>query len=216
MSTIKSSDEHLTLNADGSSKDIKFQANGVQKASISSAGAFTSTTIDATALTGALPAIDGSSLTGTGKVLQVVNGTTTTTVTSSANAWVDSGLSVSITPSSTSSKILVFVSQPMEGSRADNEADAMGKLQSNHSGSYVDIQTVVQNVRLMNTYQNGTFSGTRTNQIFNFNILFSPSTTSSFTVKTIMRFNAAYGSLGDVTAQLGGHQSHITLMEIGA
>jgi len=66
MSTIKSSDEHLTLNADGSSKDIKFQANGVQKASISSAGLFTSTTIDATKLTGALPAIDGSSLTGAG------------------------------------------------------------------------------------------------------------------------------------------------------
>ena len=93
MSTIKSSDEHLTLNADGSSKDIKFQANGVEKASISSSGAFTSTTIDATKLTGdvpdasfpstlpaasaanltaipaanitgTLPAIDGSNLTG--------------------------------------------------------------------------------------------------------------------------------------------------------
>ena len=63
MSTIKSSSEHLTLNADGASKDIKFQANGVEKASISSAGAFTSTTIDATALTGALPAISGASLT---------------------------------------------------------------------------------------------------------------------------------------------------------
>ncbi len=55
MSTIKSSDEHLTLNADGSSKDIKFQANGVEKASISSSGAFTSTTIDATKLTGTIP-----------------------------------------------------------------------------------------------------------------------------------------------------------------
>ena len=55
MSTIKSSNEHLTLNADGSSKDIKFQANGVEKASISSAGAFTSTTIDATKLTGTIP-----------------------------------------------------------------------------------------------------------------------------------------------------------------
>ena len=64
MSTIKSSDEHLTLNADGSSKDIKFQANGVEKASISSSGAFTSTTIDATKLTGNLPAISGASLTG--------------------------------------------------------------------------------------------------------------------------------------------------------
>ena len=41
MSTIKSSDEHLTLNADGSSKDIKFQANGVEKASIDSNGNLT-------------------------------------------------------------------------------------------------------------------------------------------------------------------------------
>ena len=66
MSTIKSSNEHLTLNADGSSKDIKFQANGVEKASISSSGAFTSTTIDATKLTGNLPAISGAALTGVG------------------------------------------------------------------------------------------------------------------------------------------------------
>ena len=42
MSTIKSSNENLTLNADGSSKDIKFQANGVEKASISSAGVLSS------------------------------------------------------------------------------------------------------------------------------------------------------------------------------
>ena len=41
MSTIKSSSEHLTLNADGASKDIKFQANGVEKASLSDAGLLT-------------------------------------------------------------------------------------------------------------------------------------------------------------------------------
>ena len=64
MSTLKSSAEDLTLNADGSGNDIKFQINAVEKASISSAGLLTSTTIDATALTGNLPAIDGSSLTG--------------------------------------------------------------------------------------------------------------------------------------------------------
>jgi len=54
MSTIKSSDEHLTLNADGSSKDIKFQANGVEKASISSAGVMTATSFSGS----------GASLTG--------------------------------------------------------------------------------------------------------------------------------------------------------
>ena len=64
MSTIKSSNEHLTFNADGSGKEVRFQANGTQKASISSAGAFTSTTIDATVLTGNLPALNGAALTG--------------------------------------------------------------------------------------------------------------------------------------------------------
>ena len=58
MSTIKSSDEHLTLNADGSSKDIKFQANGVEKASISSAGVMTATSF----------AGSGASLTGIASV----------------------------------------------------------------------------------------------------------------------------------------------------
>ena len=85
MSTIKSSNEHLTLNADGSSKDIKFQANGVEKASISSAGAFTSTTIDATKLTGALPAISAASLT---------NVPTPTTVGGRKNLIINGGMDV--------------------------------------------------------------------------------------------------------------------------
>jgi hypothetical protein len=38
MSTIKSSAEHLTLNADGSGKEIKFQCNGTEVAKIDSTG----------------------------------------------------------------------------------------------------------------------------------------------------------------------------------
>ena len=38
MSTIKSSDEHLTLNADGASKDIKLQSNASEKVIIKSDG----------------------------------------------------------------------------------------------------------------------------------------------------------------------------------
>jgi hypothetical protein len=64
MSIIRSDSDHLTLNAQGTSKSIKFQSAGVEKASISSVGFLTSTTIDATKLTGNLPAIDGSNLTG--------------------------------------------------------------------------------------------------------------------------------------------------------
>jgi len=84
MSTIKSSTEHLTLNADGSGKDIKFQANGVEKASISSTGAFTSTSIDATKLSGALPAISGAALTNlpaSGSNIKLASGTITSSTT---------------------------------------------------------------------------------------------------------------------------------------
>jgi hypothetical protein len=66
MSSIASNAEDLILNADGGSSTVKFKIDGTEKASISSAGAFTSTTIDATKLTGALPAISGAALTGVG------------------------------------------------------------------------------------------------------------------------------------------------------
>ena len=46
MSTIKSSAEHLTLNADGSGNDIKFQSNGSEVASILDTGVFNITTVD--------------------------------------------------------------------------------------------------------------------------------------------------------------------------
>ena len=44
MSTIKSSAENLTLNADGANNDIKFQSNGSEVASIDQAGTVTATT----------------------------------------------------------------------------------------------------------------------------------------------------------------------------
>ena len=102
MAVIKSSSDHITINADGASKDIKFQANGVEKASISSAGAFTSTTIDATKLTGALPAGMG------GKVLQVVQGSAAVQVSTTSSTYQATGLNVTIQPSATSSKVLVI------------------------------------------------------------------------------------------------------------
>ena len=83
MSTIKSSTEHLTLNADGSGKDIKFQANGVEVASISSTGNLTSTGIDDNATSTAIT-IDASE--------NVLVGTTDDVVwNNSANSAADKG-----------------------------------------------------------------------------------------------------------------------------
>jgi len=45
----------------------------------------------------------------TGSVLQVVNGSTYTKVSSTSSTYADTGLSASITPSSTSNKVLVIV-----------------------------------------------------------------------------------------------------------
>jgi hypothetical protein len=97
MSTIKSSSEHLVLNADGANKSVKFQSDGVEKASINSAGLFTSTTIDATKLTGALPVIDGSNLTG---VDAATVSTTAPTSPTAGDMWFNSSASTISTISS--------------------------------------------------------------------------------------------------------------------
>ena len=55
-------------------------------------------------------AIAGTKLTGVGKVLQVVQATNTTAFSTSSTSFVTTGFSASITPSSTSNKILVMFS----------------------------------------------------------------------------------------------------------
>ena len=65
MSTVKSSSANLTLNADGSGNDIKFQSNAVEKASISDAGLFSTTTVTATGVvTGATVEATGDTSAG--------------------------------------------------------------------------------------------------------------------------------------------------------
>ena len=90
MSTIKSSDEHLTLNADGSGNDIKFQSNGTEVASISDGGVVTATSFagSGASLTN-LPAdstklsLSGGTLTGS------VKGSTNTDTTNTGSVTLD-------------------------------------------------------------------------------------------------------------------------------
>jgi len=73
MSTIKSSAENLTLNADGSGNDIIFQSNGSNVATLDQAGLLTATTFagSGASLTGVLP-LAGGTMTG-----NIVGGDTT-------------------------------------------------------------------------------------------------------------------------------------------
>jgi len=202
MSTIKSSDEHLTLNADGASKDIKFQANGVEKASISSAGAFTSTTIDATKLTGALPAIDGSSLTGTGKVLQVVSTASTAEKTSSSTTYADV-FSTSITPTSASSKILVLLN--------------LNSCKCWNNDTMLEIKLLRDSTILGYPASNASDTGNANKSAIgsiSISYLDSPSTTSAITYKTQFR-SAKGGSYARINETYNvASTSTLTLMEI--
>jgi len=97
MSTIKSSAENLTLNADGANNDIKFQSNGSEVASIDQAGNIAlSGTVDGvdiqtlnTTAGAALPKAGGNM---TGKL--IINGTNTASVTNAATLAASQVLSV--------------------------------------------------------------------------------------------------------------------------
>lgn len=94
---------------------ITISGNGITSANILD-GTITNADVNdvaASKLTGTLPAIDGSALTGIsgGKVLQVVHskmardgGTASTTSTS----YIDTGLSASITPTTSGNKIIII------------------------------------------------------------------------------------------------------------
>ena len=214
MSTLKSSNDHLTLNADGTSKDIKFQADGVEKASISSAGAFTSTTIDATKLTGALPAIDGSSLSGTGKVLQITSGTTTTDTAMTSTTFADTSLSASITPSATNSKILVLVNQAFRTSRTSASTINAGLQLLRGSSVVYSPQQNGGGGRNFGLNATGT-SFLDLNMIYSFQYLDSPSTTSSTTYKTQQAVSESAANM-TVVSQESDAPSFMYLIEIGA
>ena len=62
----------------------------------------------------------------TGSVLQVVQGTSTTQATTTSGNWDSTGLTASITPIATTSKILILVSGGMEGGASGSGDQRMG------------------------------------------------------------------------------------------
>lgn len=143
---------------------------------------------------------------GGGKVLQVVQGTTATGVTVATSTYTDSGLSASITPSATTSKVLVIVSQEIYLSRSG--------VNVYHKGALVRGGTTI----LDNQYGGGFGVPNATGTIEQFvtwsvSYLDSPSTTSATTYKTQIATNSS----GSLQAQaFNSNTSTIILMEIGA
>ena len=148
-------------------------------------------------------AIAGTKVDGSfGKVLQVVMGSASTAKLSGSSTYQDTGLSASITPSATSSKILAIV---------------------NHTGAEKDAGNVNTNQRLRlvrgttDIYETSNHLATGVSAATYFDgpnmaYLDSPSTTSATTYKTTFRSSSGYGN---TYVMLGG-TSTIILMEISS
>lgn len=138
---------------------------------------------------------------GGGKVLQVVQGTYATETSSSSNTLADTGLSASITPSATGSKILAFYT--INGG-VDN-----GNLLN--QGEYALIRGSTNVYKVFSVY---TETALKKYHSISGAYLDSPSTTSATTYKVQFRNNQ--GNFGTVYAQIGNVTSTLILMEIGA
>ena len=156
----------------------------------------------ASKLTGALPAISGASLTAmpTGSVLQVVMGSTQSEVATTSTSLIDSGLSAAITPSSTSSKVLVIAHQSFAKTGYNTQVDAtLMRASTTLMADWID-----DDVRTNDT----SFLALPPAALV---YLDSPSTTSATTYKTQFR-NAA--GAGQVVCNNNNGDSRMILMEI--
>jgi hypothetical protein len=143
---------------------------------------------------------------GGGKVLQVVNATYSTQVSNSTGTtFADTGLTASITPSSATSKVLVFVHQTGILKYNGNLGVQLKLLRGATDLITFEKNAADNDVSTANLDNNVGGSG--------ITYLDSPATTSSTTYKTQF---ARSTSVGEALIQGGNSTSTITLMEIGA
>jgi len=136
---------------------------------------------------------------GGGKVLQVVNATTSTEVSSSSGTYVDSNLTATITPTLNTSKVLVLVSQ--NGCRATNQYGGIRLVRGSTTISQMDSYL-------------GYAAGGTAQVAISATYLDSPATTSATTYKTTVASPSGSPSFKVQTDNAA--MSMITLLEIGA
>jgi hypothetical protein len=161
-----------------------------------------------------LPAVTGNVLTDTspkaGNVIQVVSATNSTQTSITGTSFADTSLTASITPTSSSSKILVLVYQPY---RFTDAANGGGIIIVRNSTPITTVLTDTGNA----PYQLYLEVAADFYGIFAASYLDSPATTSSTVYKTQSR---PYLSAGSIVLQAQGNvntnMSTITLMEIAA
>ena len=154
---------------------------------------------------GSAPTLADLSISHAGSVLQTVTDTQGSDATNSTNSWTDTGLTASITPTSSNSKVLVLVTHIAQVARtvSDNWLGGIKLLRGSTVIGCGDSYTIGQ------THSSHDFAGSNgaTYWWWTSHELDSPSTTSSTTYKTQSRADSD-GSVVTVS------ESRITLVEI--
>ena len=181
-------------------------------------GAVDNSHIDAMAsskLTGALPAISGASLTGltssqmpTGSVLQVVQGTYATAVTISSTSLVTTQLAASITPSSTSNKILVMAQVHHLMHCAAAEDAGLGWA------IYQDSTLQWQTLEPYATYTYGGGNTSTLDHVRDYVFLHYLDTAGTTSATTYAIYCRRHSGASTIQVHGNNHESIITLMEI--
>ena len=143
-----------------------------------------------------------TALAGSGGVLQVVNGTYATQLTTTSTSFVDSGITASITPTSASSKILVFVSVTGIFKTGNNNILSVYQLVRGATG--------ILTFEAIGPYNNSASDTNRESNSTSTTYLDSPATTSTTTYKVQTRIDGA----GTLVLHGNNAASTITLMEI--
>ena len=136
-----------------------------------------------------------------GKVLQVVSATHATAATTSSSTFSDTGLTATITPSLTSSKILVMVANSV-GKQVGDTSVAVRLLRG------ATVITAIEGAA-------GTTSGSQPVYVASasMNFVDSPATVSAVVYKT--QFNSTQ-NIATAVSNPGGAISSIVLMEVSA
>ena len=150
---------------------------------------------------------------GGGKVLQVVQAEYSTGTTIASTTFTDTGLTASITPSASNSKVLVLVSQPAYiGYSTGSSVGASAQIV--RGSTAVFVQGAGKD-SLYFTIQVSGQSDLQLGQNISMIYLDSPATTSATTYKTQAAVSST-ASGRNITAQYNSSKSTITLIEIGA
>jgi hypothetical protein len=147
-----------------------------------------------------------------GKVLQVVGATYATSTLIQSTSFTDTGLSASITPSATSSKILVLVTQNFVNYVGSGERSAGYQLVRGSTAI-----NVIGSGGYEYTYDSSStaVNGRNFRAVHSVVYLDSPNTTSSTTYKTQAKLLSTANS-SQITFQENNQTNSIILMEIGA